>query len=301
MRIAEGWRGGMVALALLALATEAYAAQRGVVTAIALSPQKTRTGNDVTVTVTGRNPCGAVFIDWADGTALTYPLHQLPAAQTHKYDKPGQYTVVARGMGNCDGETSAILRIDPGPAPAPPPPPAPAPPTPGGRLTTMEITPNPGVLASAVTISIAGKGRCSYLLDYGDGNNERKTGSLPDRWPHVYNAAATYVVKATADPPCEGVIEQKLTVRREVRGVTRLVVAPEVATTQSRVTITIEGRGTCPLTVDFGDGLDQLIESALPARITHTYTRPGQYEIYAWADGTCTGDASAVVTVRRPR
>jgi len=85
------------------------------------------------------------------------------------------------------------------------------------------------------------------------------------------------------------------------RRLSRLVVAPNPATARTLVTITVEGNGTCPVTVDFGDGSDQRVEGALPARIVHTFTRAGLYEIYAWAEAPCGGDATASLRVRGSR
>jgi len=78
-------------------------------------------------------------------------------------------------------------------------------------------------------------------------------------------------------------------------------VTPNPATARTLVTITVEGNGTCPVTVDFGDGSDQRVEGALPARIVHTFTRAGLYEIYAWAEAPCGGDATASLRVRGSR
>ena len=99
-------------IALLA-ALSASVQPRGVVTGISLKPSSVAVGAPVAATATGTNPCGAVFIDWGDGTAITYPITGVPATQSHVYTSAGHFTVVAKGMGNCDGEVKTTIDISP--------------------------------------------------------------------------------------------------------------------------------------------------------------------------------------------
>jgi hypothetical protein len=352
--------------------------QRGVVSGVAVTPGAARTGTTITATVTGTNPCGAVFIDWGDGTAVTHPIVDLPTTHTHAYSHGGNYTVRVRGMGNCDGDVTAPVRIE-GPAPAPAQPKltgfnvaSPAgrgepvsmrmegqgtcnvsvafgdgntqefsvqlphtfthvysvprgynvtasanAPCEGGRHTArLEVeggtAPSPprlsGITATAnplapgtATIQIAGNGSCSYLLDYGDGNNERRSGALPERVNHAFPAGGTFVVVATAEPPCQGRVQDTITLPR-ARGtgaVDRLVISPQRTRARAVVNITIEGRGGWRVFVDFDDGKEQTIEGQLPLRVSHTFVRPGRYEVFAWTEAPCRGDGSGVVQIDR--
>ncbi len=365
-------------LLLLILAGSANAAdeqQRGVVNAITLSPKAARTGSTISASVTGTNPCGAVFIDWGDGTAITHPIVDLPFNHTHAYAHGGAYTVRARGMGNCDGEVTAPVRIE-GPEPAPTQPKltgfsvaspggrgetvnmrmegqgacsvsvefgdgntqefsvqlphsfthvysvargynvtaAARPPCEGGRHTArLEVEAGPSSTArisgltvrtnpttpGIATIHVAGNGTCSYLLDYGDGNNERRNTVLPERVNHAFPSGGTFVVVATAESPCAGKVQDTLTMARSQGTVARLVISPERARARTRIGITIEGRGTCRVFLDFADGNEQTIEGALPVRIFHTFARPGRYEVFAWTEAPCNGDAGGVVQIDR--
>ncbi len=364
---------GPLMLAALFDPAAAAAGQRGVVNGLSVTPSTARTGTEITATVTGVNPCGAVLVDWGDGTAVTHPIVTVPITRTHVYATAGRYRVTARGQGNCDGEAQAAVRIDAPPATGRPqlrgftvsspgavgtpvemtvqgegvcsvavafgdgntqelsvelphtfrhvyavPRPynvtaSATPPCEGGRHTVrldvggravaprisgIAVTPNPGAAPGTTTIQVAGTGPCSYLLDYGDGNNERRTVTLPDRVQHVYPAAGKFIVSATAEPPCEGKMQETHAVGRRGRTIDRLVVSPSPAQIRSRVTISIEGRGTCPITVDFGDGNEESIEAALPAQVFHRYARPGRYEVFAWTQSPCSGDASAVIQVQ---
>ena len=348
---------------------------RGVVNGMTITPTISRPGDTVTVVVRGVNPCGAVLLDWGDGTWQTHPIYELPMTQTHAYTAAGQYRVSARGMGNCDGEALGQARVD-----APPERPGRAqltsftvespgtvttpismimhgrgtctvsvaygdgntqevqvelphkfshvyavprsynvsvsakPPCEGGRHTVrLDVSGQPsgprisGLVATpsatrtpgTATIEIRGSGSCSYLLDYGDGNNERRTASLPDRVQHVYERGGTFVVVATAQAPCTGLAEAKLELTRRGRGIERLVASPSPAETGSRVEFRIEGRGRCSVTVDFGDGTDATVDADLPARVAHRYDRPGRYEVLAWTDAPCSGNATVELQVRR--
>lgn len=99
-------------------------------------------------TVTGDNPCGAVFIDLGDGSeGITYAIHGLPYTVLREFERAGRHRVTAKGMGNCDGEvttnvtvTAVRPRPDPPPPPPPPPPPQPviAAGAPGMRFAEMD-------------------------------------------------------------------------------------------------------------------------------------------------------------------
>ena len=366
----------LLLLLVLWPATAGAQPQRGVVNGLTVMPKSARTGTTINATATGVNPCGAVFIDWGDGTAVTHAIVDLPSTQTHVYAQGGDYTVRARGMGNCDGDVTASVRIE---GPAPPQAQsrltgftvaspagrgepvnmrmegqgacnvsvafgdgntqefsvqlphtfthvysvargynvtaAASPPCEGGRHTArLEVEANqpasarlagiaarlnPAAGPGTATIQIAGSGSCSYLLDYGDGNSERRTAVLPDRLDHVYPAGGTYVVSAAAEPPCQGKVQDTLTIATARGAIDRLMISPGRARSRTRVNITIEGTGSCRVFVDFGDGNEQTIEGQLPARISHSFMRPGRYEVFAWTEAPCTGDAAGVVQIDR--
>lgn len=376
MRCRLWWSAPLSLLLALGTVPIAAAPQRGVVNGLTVTPKAAKVGVTISATATGVNPCGAVFIDWGDGTAITHAIVDLPSTQTHAYAHGGDYTVRARGMGNCDGEVTASVRIE-GPPPASSQAQltgftvaspggrgepvnmrmegrgtcnvsvafgdgntqefsvqlphsfthvysvargynvtaAASPPCEGGRHTArLEVTADqapsarlegvsarrsPGVAAGAATIQIAGTGRCSYLLEYGDGNSERRTSVLPERVNHVYPPSGNFVVTATAEAPCQGRSQDTLTLGRTGGALDRLVISPDRARARTRVNITIEGRGSCRVFIDFADGNEQTIEGQLPTRITHTFTRPGRYEVFAWTEAPCTGDASAIVQIDR--
>ena len=129
---------------------------RGVVTEVSATP--TGDWGNVKFEARGNNPCGAVFLDFGDGTqGITYAISQLPATMIKEYFQTGTFRVTARGMGNCDGSASTEVRITrarpqpaPAPQPAPPPQPAAPPPPPAPVIRFAEMDENhDGVITRA--------------------------------------------------------------------------------------------------------------------------------------------------------
>ncbi|MEP6914440.1 MAG: hypothetical protein ABJC89_02285 [Acidobacteriota bacterium] len=169
----------------------------------------------------------------------------------------------------------------------------------GARITRIEFTPSPLEQGPGILVGILGTGECKYDIDFGDGESARRTADLPDRIRHVYAADAEYTVTASPTPPCEGVARARIDVRAVTRGIWRLVVEPGPATDAPEVIVTIEGRGTCTVNMEFGDAKTQQLDVMLPARVNHIYPSPGTYEIRARADEPCRGDTTIKVDVRR--
>ena len=278
-------------LVSLICATGAHAAQRGVVNGLSITPTTAAAGATVSATVSGVNPCGAVMVDWGDGSgAVTHPISELPVTKTHTYNAAGTYNVTARAMGNCDGEATGAVRINP------------APPASVRRELTAFFVSSPGAKAEPITMSLRGEGICTIDLAFGDGNTQQVSVQLPHTLTHVYAEPRAYNVTAAAVSPCAGgrhTARLEITADPSSKSIARLVVTPNPARSQSRVSIAIEGRGTCPVTVRFGDGSEEAVEGALPIRVVHRYARPGRYEVFAWTTAPCTGDASGVVEIRR--
>jgi hypothetical protein len=117
-------------------------ASAGTVTGVQAAAPSVAVGAALSVTVSGTNPCGAAHINYGDGTAITYAITGLPTTQTHAFQKPGTYAIVARGMGNCDGEATTKVDVT-GPPPPPPPPPS------ASEITGHHVHPHARCRASA--------------------------------------------------------------------------------------------------------------------------------------------------------
>jgi hypothetical protein len=123
------------ATAVIFLTASAQAAQtgRGAVTNLTTEPG-VGTGM-VRFIVRGQNPCGAVHLQFGDGTDnVTYPIRELPWSVEREYARTGQFQVRAIGMGNCDGEAVSSARVTSvRPQPVAPPAAPPAEPQAGSR------------------------------------------------------------------------------------------------------------------------------------------------------------------------
>jgi hypothetical protein len=96
----------------------AASGQRGVVRGVSVPADRIEAGAPVEITVTGSNPCGAVRLDYGDGTErITHAITQVPVTIRYTYKQPGQYQVRAEGMGNCDGVASTAIQVIQRPAP----------------------------------------------------------------------------------------------------------------------------------------------------------------------------------------
>jgi hypothetical protein len=167
------------------------------------------------------------------------------------------------------------------------------------RITRIEFSPVPDEDGGGILISLLGSGQCTYTMDYGDGKTERRTAALPDRMRHDYAPDKQYMVVATPDAPCEGVARAQLDIRAIARGILRVSVEPGPSTDAPEIIATIHGRGACAVTMSFGDGKQQKVEGTLPAKVSHTYEKPGTYELHAVAAEPCRGDVRLSVDVRR--
>jgi hypothetical protein len=168
----------------------------------------------------------------------------------------------------------------------------------GGRITRLEFGPAPPD-GGGISIAVVGSGECTYTIDFGDGTTERRSATLPDRLQHGYKEDNAYDVVATPEAPCEGVARARLDIRPLKAGISRLTAEPGAATDAPEVIVHVEGRGTCTVLMDFGDGKTQTLEGPLPAKVNHTYGAPGSYELRATAESPCQGDVRLKVDVRR--
>jgi hypothetical protein len=132
-------------LTAVVLLTLPLQGQRGAVEKVSVS-NPSIVGAPVSITVTGRNPCGAVRLNYGDGTeAITHPLTEVPATIQYTYARPGNYEILAEGMGNCDGVVKTTLRVRPAP---PPPPQQTDAPQPDARFRRMDEN-GDGVIAAS--------------------------------------------------------------------------------------------------------------------------------------------------------
>jgi hypothetical protein len=253
-------------------------------------------GHATAVTVTGTNPCGAAHINWGDGTAITYAITGLPTTQSHTYAKADRYMIVARGMGNCDGDASTTVEI------TGPPPPEPT----RGSIGSVQVSPSPAIVRQPVTIAVDGRSPCSFVIEYGDGNKQDFSGGLPKRVTHSYARADRYMIVARGMGNCDGepstIVE--ITDPRPPRppeptagSIKTVQFSPSPAIVRQPVTFAVDGRGPCSFVVDYGDGNQQDFSGVLPKRIEHTYGVAGTYRVIVGPVAPCTGKFTETLNV----
>ena len=256
----------------------------GRLTAIEVSPASAAPRSRVAITLQGAGPC-RMTLDFGDGN--TQELNgDLPMSARHAYAAAGSYTIVASPTGRCTERRTTTVAI--GAVRQTP------------RIAAIEVASPPGTAAGIRSIRIAGNGLCTYVLDYGDGNDETRTATLPEVMQHNYPAEGRYTIVATAQPPCAGTLRSTIVVGRDLRGaMTRVEARPQLAAPAQPITITVAGSGMCRFTIDFGDGESRTLTESLPHQITYRYPRPGNYEVFVWTEPPCSGDGEAVLRIRR--
>lgn len=274
---------------VLSAAGTSLAAQ-GTITGLTLSPATGETGATVTATATGApSPCGAVFIDWGDGAARTYPTATLPVTETHVYKAPGTYTVRVQGMGNCAGEVTARVAITAPPAPSAAP-----------RLAAIALNPAAVEPRTAAVITLDGTGQCRLTLDFGDGNKQQINAALPTTVRHTYSVPGQYTLVATPAAPCAERRQATLQVGpRPPQRISGIQLDQPDGAAPSERALTILGNGRCAYNLDFGDGNSEMRDATLPETVRHNYPAAGRYTVVATARPPCAGEMRSTFIVGR--
>ena len=257
------------------------------ITDVEMVPAQGRPGQPVSFRVKGTGPCN-YEVHYGDGNVQEVK-GQLPQQFQHAYGSAGTYIVVVKPAPPCTGKFTQQLPI------------ADAPPQ-VQRITRVLLSPTPAEAGQPVLISVEGTGACAYMVDFGDGNTDSRSGNLPDALRHFYSAQGGYTVVVTATAPCTGSVRARLDVRGvQVSGVTGVELVAASIQRNTPAGIRITGGGTCSVAVDFGDGNTQTISGTLPRQLTHTYPAAGRYRIQAKAEAPCTGSGAAILDVSRRR
>ncbi len=183
---------------------EVYAVPR--VTAVAVSPAVPVQGQTATILVTGNGlACGAVQIDYGDGTVLVYPVQAPGTGQlnflqtpTHAWAGTGPYTVRATGLGSCKGEKTVTV------SPTPPP----------SDITAVGVTPSQPITWDVEVLTVYGSATCSSIrVDWGDGFHDDYTiNGLPWSTYKLWPTPGTYTITATGTGTCVGKASLTVTV-----------------------------------------------------------------------------------------
>ena len=258
-------------------------------TSVDVAPSAAALRAPVSITVQGSGAC-TVAVGFGDGTTQEV-TGTLPLVLKHEYSRAGTYEIVARPSPPCASTQRARLVVASEDA---------------ASLTSLQVSVGRRAAPAQRIIEVGGRGRCSYAIDYGDGSSDTRSTTLPDTLRHNYPKAGRYTIVASAQPPCFGT--QRATIEigstdvaPQPGSLAGLRVTPQVVRPGQPVDVTIAGTGTCRVTVDFDDGESRTVTEALPHRLTYRYAQPGDFEIRAWANEPCRGEADALIRVQGRR
>ena len=99
-------------LGTLALVLQVAGARaQGAITGLTFNPSPVDACALETIRVSGTGQCGVFTVDLGDGTPTVHLPGNFPILVYHAYTKPGTYTPLAHGQGNCSGTASAALQV----------------------------------------------------------------------------------------------------------------------------------------------------------------------------------------------
>ncbi len=175
---------------------DAVSAPPARITHVLASPSPGTAGEAISIAVHGSGSC-AYEVYYGDGSTEAVNA-SLPRSTQHVYDRPGRYAVVVKPQPPCSGKFTEMLQVADATTP-----PAPVRPN-AARITRVTARPAPAAARQPVRLTIDGFGTCTFTIDYGDGNSESRSMSLPGALRHVYSAPDFYTVVVTPDEPCLG-------------------------------------------------------------------------------------------------
>ena len=255
---------------------------------ISFSPASPRSGQAVSISVTGVNPCGAVGLDFGDGEQIVYAISALPMTQSHTWATGGQKTVTATAHGNCAGVLSANITVI---ANAPPSVSLTAPAAGSTFAVPATITLSANASDSDGSIARVEFYTGSSLL----GSDTTAPYSMV--WTNAAEGSHVLTAQAIDDIGARTTSTSvTITVARKVTGVS---VSPNPIVTGQQATVTVAGSPACgAVEINYGDGSWQTYAiTGFPFSQTHTWTTSGTLTITATGHGDCSGQASTGITV----
>jgi len=185
----------VLGLVVAAFAATAAAQDAGRITGLEFGPAPPE-GGGITISVVGSGRC-AYTIDFGDGTTERRSA-TLPDRLQHGYKEDNAYDVTATPEAPCEGVARARLDIR----------------SLKEGISRLTVEPGPATDAAEVIVNVEGRGKCTVLIDFGDGKSQKLEAALPARVNHTYGEPGSYELRATADRPCQGDLRVKVDVRR---------------------------------------------------------------------------------------
>lgn len=255
------------------------------VTGVSAAPSTVVVGQGANVTVTGSSSCGAVQINYGDGTVITYALSGLPTTQSHAWATTGTKTVTVVGQGSCTGTVSTALTVNANPAPT----------------VSLTAPANGAVLATSSSVTLSATASDAHGINrvefYAGATlvGTATTSPYSVTWSNV--PAGTYAITARAYDTY-GAMGTSAAANVTVQGVSGVSVSPSPRVNQS-TNVTVTGSSTCgAVQINYGDGTIVTYPlSGLPTIKPYTWTSTGTKTVTVTGQSTCTGTVSTTVTV----
>lgn len=260
------------------------------VTGVSVSPATITAGTAATVTVSGSSSCGAVTIDYGDGTAITYAISGLPISRTYTWASSGWKTVTATGQSSCIGQASTSVYIN-----APP-----------SVALTSPVSGN--TYSGPATVDLAANatdsdGSVVSVTFYANGVLLATDTAAPYTYTWTNVSVGTYTITAVATDNSGATASSAVSITVSDPGpsrVTSIAVTPSPVGVGQTATVTVYGTNPCgAVQVDFGDGQAPVIPiSGLPYVVDHVWYARGTYTLRAIGHGNCSGQVSTTLIVQ---
>jgi hypothetical protein len=257
---------------------------------IVVSPATLTSGDAGTVTVVGSTSCGAVTIDYGDGSAVTYALAGLPVSQSHVWSTGGWKLITATGQGNCVGQASTWLYVNWRPS------------------LTLTSPANNDTAVGPASIQVQANasdadGYISYVAFWGDGVLLAVDYAAPYAYSWNGVGVGTHsIVSASVDNSgaAQWASASVNVVDPGPARLTSLVVSPNPIPAGQSAAVTVFGTNPCgALQINFGDSIGPFTPiSQVPYSTTHIWAAPGTYTVTATGHGNCSGQVSTTVVVQ---
>jgi hypothetical protein len=252
---------------------------------IAISPTNPKAGQTVSITVNGGNPCGAIGLNYGDGTTIVYPITALPMTREHVWSAAGTFTITAVGHGNCLGVLTQSMTIA---ANTPP---------------TVTIT------APASGASVVHPTTVTVSANASDTDGIARVEFFANDLPLGGTSSAPYSVTWQASPGSYSLVavaydiynagSASALVPITVTQIAAVTVNPGATVTGQSANVTVSGSPTCSaIQIDYGDGTVITYPiGALPTTQGHVWTTAGTKTIIASGQGDCLGSTTTTVSV----
>lgn len=230
-----------------------------------LSPNPATVNQEVQAAVGGLNTQFTYTLDWGDGSSRVNVPRATSATVRHRFGASGTFTVVLR-RSNDNVVARANVLVNPAPT------------------CVLDLAPNPAEVGAPVRATLTGlPAGASLRINWGDSSSEDFS---PDRQgnatlSHPYGAGGNYAITVTTT----SALAQMVTLCRGNVRVEAVPVGLELSPNPANVGQTVTARlsnlnpNLGGYVFNWGDGSVEPVPDGRTATLTHTYARPGTFQV----------------------